>query len=319
MALAPSIEEIESVAAKIKPHVLRTPTIKYSGAPIPGLEDATLFIKLELLQHGGSFKARGVFNTILSLPDTSNGVTAFSAGNHAIAVAYGAHKCGVSAKVVMPKSANPFRIERVKYWGADIIFADTMGDLINVVEQLQQDEKRVLIHPFEGERTIEGTATVGYELCTDVDSLDALIVPIGGGGLMAGVASAVKQLQPGVKVIGVEPAEACGMAQSINSGAPLDTVALNSIADSLSAPMHLPKSYSLVKNNVDEFVQVSDDQLREAMRFMSTELKLAVEPACAAAVAALQGPLLARMAGKRVGLIACGSNMDMQTYNSLLA
>jgi len=316
--LAPTIPDIEAVARKIQYHVLRTPTIRYSGAPIPGLEDAALFIKLELLQHGGSFKARGVFNTILSLPDTSNGVTAFSAGNHAIAVAYAAHKCGVSAKVVMPKTANPFRVERVKFWGADIVFGDTIADLTSIVEQLQQDEQRVLIHPFEGERTIEGTATVGYELCMDVDLLDAVIVPIGGGGLIAGVASAVKQLQPAARVIGVEPTEARGMAESIKNGAPLDSVDLNSIADSLSAPMHLPLSYSFSERYVDEFVQVTDDQLREAMRFIFTELKLAVEPACAAAIAALQGPLLQSMAGKRVGLVACGTNIDMQTYNSLL-
>jgi len=203
MPIAPSIEEIESVAQKIQHHVLRTPTIQYSGAPV---------LKLELLQHGGSFKARGVFNTILNLPDTTKGVTAFSAGNHAIAVAYAANKSGVSAKVVMPRSANPFRVERVKYWGADIVFGDTMNDLITIVEQLQQDEQRVLIHPFEGKHTIEGTATVGYELCMDAGPLDAVIVPIGGGGLIAGVASAIKQLQPATRVIGVEPEQACGMA-----------------------------------------------------------------------------------------------------------
>jgi len=319
MSSAPTIEEIESVANKIQHHVRRTPTIEYSGAPMPGLEDATVFIKLELLQYGGSFKARGVFNTILSLSDTTNGLTAFSAGNHAIAVAYAANKCGVSAKVVMPRSANPFRVERVKYWGADIMFGDTMDDLISIVEKLQQDEQRVLIHPFEGRHTIEGTATVGYELCMDAGSLDAIIVPIGGGGLIAGVASAVKQLQPAARVIGVEPTGACGMASSIDKGEPLDKVALNSIADSLSAPMHLPMSYSYNKRYVDEFVQVTDEQILNAMRFMFTELKLAVEPACAAAIAALQGPLVNRLAGKRVGLIACGSNIDMQTYNDLLA
>lgn len=319
MPVAPSIDEIESVAHKIQRHVLRTPTIQYSGAPVPGLESATVYIKLELMQHGGSFKARGVFNTILSLPDTSKGVTAFSAGNHAIAVAYAAYKSGVSAKVVMPRSANPFRVERVKYWGADIVFGDTMNDLITIVEQLQEVEQRVLIHPFEGKHTIEGTATVGYELCVDAGPLDAVIVPIGGGGLIAGVASAIKQLQPATRVIGVEPEQACGMAASVRQGSPLDKVALNSIADSLSAPMHLPLSYSFSERYVDEFVQVTDEQILDAMRFMFTELKLAVEPACAAAIAALHGPLIESLAGKRIGLIACGSNIDMQTYNDLLA
>jgi len=319
MTLSPSLADIEAVAEKIRPHVLRTPTIEYSGAPIPGLEDASLFIKLELLQHGGSFKARGVFNTIMSLSDTSNGVTAFSAGNHAIAVAYAAHKSGVSAKVVMPKSANPYRVDRVKYWGAEIVFGESMGDLVTIVEQLQIDERRVLIHPFEGERTIEGTATVGHELCADVDSLDAIIVPVGGGGLIAGVASVAKQMQPDVRIIGVEPTEAKGMAESLKNGAPLNKVTVNSIADSLSAPMPMPLTYSFSEQYVDEFVQVTDEQMRRAMRFMFSELKLAVEPACAAAIAALQGPLVKAMAGKRIGIIACGTNLDMQTYNRLLA
>jgi len=307
------------VALKLKDHVIRTPTVRYAGAPIAGHENTEIFIKLELLQHGGSFKPRGALNNIMSMSDTSHGVTAFSAGNHAIAVAFAANKQGVSAKVVMPKTANPFRVERCRFWGAEVIFGENIGDLISIVEQLQRDEQRVLIHPYEGERTIEGTATVGYELCNDIKDLDAVIVPVGGGGLMAGIASAVKQLQPNCKIIGVEPTEARGMADSIAKGSPLDAVKLNSIADSLSAPMHLPLSFSVVKDHVDQFVQVSDDEMRDAMRFIFTELKLAVEPACAAAMAALQGPLRKDLAGKRVALIACGSNIDMQTYNKLLA
>ena len=134
-------------------------------------------------------------------------------------------------------------------------------------------------------------------------------MPVGGGGLIAGIASAVKQIQPDCLVIGVEPTEAKGMADSISRGEPLDSVKLNSIADSLSAPMHLPMTFGLVQQYVDELVQVSDDQLRNAMKFMFTELKLAVEPACAAGMAALHGPLRKKMAGKRIALIACGSNI----------
>lgn len=319
MSQAPHLSTIEAVAKKLSDCVIHTPTVRYAGPPIDGLNATDLFIKLELLQYAGSFKARGALNTILSLPDTSNGVTAFSAGNHAIAVAYAAHQVGISAKVVMPKSANPFRVARCKYWGAEVLFGDTIGDLMSIVEGLQSSEQRALIHPFEGVHTVEGTATVGLELCKDIENLDAVIVPVGGGGLIAGIASAVKQLQPNCRVIGVEPIEAQGMAQSIRQGAPLDSVELNSIADSLSAPMHLPLTFSLAQQHVDEMVQVTDDQLRDAMKFMFAELKLAVEPACASAMAALHGPLLNSLAGKRIALIACGSNIDMPTYNKLLA
>lgn len=313
------LSTIEAVASKLGSRIVHTPTVRYAGAPIEGLNVAELFVKLELLQYAGSFKARGALNTIMSMPDTANGVTAFSAGNHAIAVAFAAHQANVSAKVVMPKSANPFRVARCQYWGAEVVFGDTIGDLMSIVESLQSDENRALIHPFEGVHTVEGTATVGLELCNDIASLDVVIVPVGGGGLIAGIASAVKQIQPNCRVIGVEPIEAQGMAQSIRQGSPLGKVQLNSIADSLSAPMHLPITFSLAQQHVDEFVQVSDDQLRAAMKLMFTELKLAVEPACAAAMAALCGPLLNSVAGKRVGLIACGSNIDMPTYNKLLA
>ena len=319
MTVAPSIAEIEAVAKRLQGKVIRTPTVAYTGSAIAGLDNASIFIKLELLQYGGSFKARGALNNIQLMDDVSNGVTAFSAGNHAIAVAFAANQCGVSAKVVMPKTANPYRVERCRYWGAEIVFGDTIADLMGIVETLQREEQRALIHPFEGMGTVQGTATVGYELCSDVAALDAVIVPVGGGGLIAGVASAVKQLQPNCEVIGVEPIQAKGMAESINNGAPLDTVKLNSIADSLSAPMHLPKTFSLIQQHVDDLVQVTDDQMRDAMRFMFTEVKLAVEPACAAAMAALHGPLNERMAGKRIGIIACGSNIDMQTYHQLLA
>jgi len=319
MSHSPDLSTIEAVAEKLRNRIVHTPTVRYAGAPIDKLNAADVFIKLELLQHTGSFKARGALNSIMSMSDTIHGVTAFSAGNHAIAVSFAAAQLGVSAKVVMPKTANPFRVERCKYWGAEIVFGDSIGDLISIVDKLRTTEQRELIHPFEGVHTIEGTATVGFELCKDIAELDVVIVPVGGGGLIGGIASAVKQLQPACRVIGVEPLEAKGMADSIRRGAPLDAVQLNSIADSLSAPMHLPLSFSLVQQHVDELVQVSDDELRSAMRFMFSELKLAVEPACAAAVAALRGPLLNSMAGKRVAVIACGSNIDIPTYVKLLA
>lgn len=319
MTSTPSIKTIQSVADYLETKIVRTPTVRYAGVPIEGLSGSDVFIKLELLQHAGSFKARGALNSIHSLADKTAGVTAFSAGNHAVAVAFAAYKSNVSAKVVMPKTANQFRVDRCRYWGADISFGESIGDLMSIVDDLQKNEGRSLIHPFEGIHTIEGTATVGLELCNDVESLDAVIVPVGGGGLIAGVASAVKQLQPACKVIGVEPQKSSGMSQSLDRGSPLDTVNVSSIADSLSAPMHLPLSFSLVKEHVDEIVQVSDDELRDSMRFMFHELKLAVEPACAAAMAALRGPALSSLSGKRVALIACGSNIDMQTFNRLLA
>ena len=315
----PTRDGIIEVAEQISPYIVRTPSVAYSGPPLAGNPEMELFLKLELLQRTGSFKPRGALNTILQAADSTNGVTAFSAGNHAIATAYAAQVLGRSAKVVMPRGANPFRIKRCQELGADIEFGEDIAALINIVERLQSDEGRLLVHPFEGPHTAAGTATVGLELCTDVADLDVVVVPVGGGGLIAGVASAVKQLQPSCRVIGVEPTGACGMADSLAAGKPLSTVAVNTIADSLGAPLHAPYSFSLIQQHVDDMVQVDDDEIRAAMRCMFTDMKLAVEPACAAGLAALMFPLRAKLQAQRVALIVCGSNIDLLSWQRLLA
>jgi len=289
-----------------------------------GGPDFELFVKLELMQKTGSFKARGAINTISRLIeshqsiDSFPGVTAFSAGNHAIATAFAAKTLGVAAKVVMPRSANAFRVERCKAYGADIVFGDSISDLLVIVQRIQDEEGHLLVHPFEGIHTVEGTATVGLELCADITELDAVLVPVGGGGLIAGIAASVKQMQPRCRVIGVEPEGASGMQQSLAAGAPAEFVNVNTIADSLGAPMHSPMTFSLVREHVDEIISVSDNDMRAAMRQLFTDMKLAVEPACAATLAALNTSLAARYVNKRVAIVACGSNIDHATYVRIL-
>ncbi|MFK7858985.1 MAG: threonine/serine dehydratase [Granulosicoccus sp.] len=319
----PNIERIRKVADDIGPYVIRTSTVPWPVPTAVGGPDMDVFVKMELFQRTGSFKARGAINVISHAMRSAAdqqfaGVTAFSAGNHAIATAYAARMLGTTAKVVMPRTANTFRRERCEAYGAEIVFGDTISDLIQIVGEIQADEHRYLVHPFEGIHTVEGTATVGMELCDDVPALDAVVVPVGGGGLIAGIALAVKQLQPDCLVIGVEPEGASGMQQSLHQKRPMEQVNVNTIADSLGAPMHEPLSYSFVERYVDEMVCVSDQQLRDGMRQMFTQMKLAVEPACAASIAALQGPLAARLSGKRVALIGCGSNIDPDSYCRLL-
>lgn len=323
----PAIAVVQQVAQSLAPFIVHTPTVLWPEQSGP-VTDGSLYVKLELLQRTGSFKPRGAINTLShwlrdigaeASPGTTPGVTAFSAGNHAIATAYAAKQLGVSAKVVMPRTANPFRVDRCRALGAEVVFGENIGDLMRIVEQLQAEEGRVLIHPFEGQHTIAGTATVGLELCHDIAGLDVIVVPVGGGGLIAGIASVVKQLQPGCRVVGVEPTGAQGMRQSIEAGTPMGEVEVATIADSLGAPMHAPLSFSLVQQYVDQLVQVTDDEMRLAMRRMFTDMKLAVEPACAAGLAALLGPLAGTLNGKRVAMIACGSNIDIASYSRLVA
>ena len=272
--------------------------------------------KLEFLQRTGTFKPRGALSVMLGLDSQQKeaGVTAVSAGNHAIATAFAARAVGTSAKVVMVMNANPLRVERCRDFGAEVVLADDVHSAFDVAEEIQNKEGRFFVHPFEGSDVVLGTATVGLEICEQVPDLDAVIVPIGGGGLCAGISSAVKQLKPSCEVIGVEPVGADSMSRSFASGKPESIEKVSTIADSLGAPFALPISYELCKENVDELVLVSDDELKETMGLLFRELKIAVEPACAASTAALIGPLSGRFSGKKVVTVMCGSNIDWQTF-----
>jgi len=321
MTAHPSLEEINATARRIAPYIAPTPVLPYYGGEGPeALANGTrVFLKMELLQRTGSFKARGAINVVMHMNDDEKrqGITAFSAGNHAIATAYAASRLGTTAKVVMPKTANPFRVASCKRLGAEVIFGEDIAELRSIVAELQHNEGRTMVHPFEGPHTFAGTATAGLELSQDVPELDAVIVRLGGGGLISGIATAIKLTQPDCKVYGIEPEGASGMSDSLAQQSPVDPVMVNTIADSLGAPMHLPQSFAIVQKFVDDVITVTDEQLAQVMRLMFTDLKLAVEPACAAAMAGLLYPLNERLANQRVALILCGSNIDQATFQRL--
>ena len=194
---------------------------------------------------------------------------------------------------------------------------DNVQDAFARVQQIQQEEGRFFVHPFEGPLTTLGTATVGLEFATQAPDLDAVIIPIGGGGLCAGMACAFKQMQPGCRVIGVEPVGADSMHRSFRAGTPQGIDKVRTIADSLGAPYALPYSFELCQRYLDDLVLIDDDAMRRAMGLLYGSMKLAVEPAGAAATAALCGPLLDRLRGKRVGVLVCGSNIDLESFARL--
>ncbi len=318
MAGFPSLSDIRAAREKLGDRVRETPVWNWRGGAIAQAAgtDTQVFLKLELFQYTGTFKARGALLNAMALSDEQkrNGVTAVSAGNHAIAVAFAARSIGTTAKVVMPKTANPVRSALCRTFGAQIVLVDDVHQAFETVKRIESQEGRTFIHPFEGELTVLGTSTVGYELCNQVVRLDAVIVPIGGGGLIAGIASAVKQMQPNCKVYGVEPLGADSMSRSFAAGTPQSIERVNTIADSLGAPYALPYSFDIARKFVDEIVLISDEQMQRAMGLLFADMKLAVEPAGAAATAALCGPLRERLQGKRVGVIMCGSNIDLATF-----
>lgn len=322
MIRVPTLQEIRKAREALGKMVVETPTIPWRGAAVADAFGAKteIFLKLELFQVTGTFKPRGALTVMLNLPKDKlgKGVTAVSAGNHAIAVAYAAKALGVSAKIVMKKGANAFRMGIVKDLGAEIVLAEDFHKAFDLAEQLQNQEGRTFVHPFEGPYTFLGTATCGLEFAEQAPDLDAVIVAVGGGGLASGVACAFHRAQPKAKLYGVEPFGADTMYRSFQSGEPEEIPEIATIADSLGAPMSLPGGVELCRRFLAEVVRVEDKAMVEAMRFLFEHARLAVEPAGAAATAALMGPLKEKLAGKRVGIIVCGSNIAAQDFFALV-
>jgi threonine dehydratase len=319
--VAPTLAEIRAARERLGDLIVETPVWWWRNREITDHLDAgtRVILKLELFQHTGAYKPRGALTVMLALDRATlaRGVTAVSAGNHAIAVAYAARVLGASAKVVMPRTANPARVAACRSWGAEVDVVDDIHQAFERVREIEAAEGRTFVHPFEGPRTALGTATLGLELATQAPDLDAVIVPIGGGGLCAGVATAVKLAMPRCQVFGVEPEGADSMRRSLAAGKPQAIEAVRTIADSLGAPHAAPYSFELCRRALDDLVLISDDDMRRAMGLLLRGVKLAVEPAGAAATAALLGPLRERLRGRRVGVIVSGANIDTATFARL--
>ena len=313
-------ESVREAREALGDQVRTTPVWRWQSQALESLVggEMEVFLKLELFQFGGTFKARGALLNMMCLDAEarSRGVTAVSAGNHAIAVAYAAQRMGVSAKVVMISTANPARVQTCQSFGAEVVMAGDAHTAFDEVRRIEEEEGRAFIHPFEGPVTVHGTATLGHELAQQVEELDALVIPIGGGGLCAGVATAVRQAQPRCRIFGVEPEGADTMHRSFAAGKPMSIDKVRTMADSLGAPYAAPYSFELCRRNVDELVKIDDEGMAQAMGLLFREMKLAVEPAGAATTAALLGPVKERLGSRaRVALVVCGSNIDLETFH----
>ncbi|MEO8267657.1 MAG: threonine/serine dehydratase [Ilumatobacteraceae bacterium] len=319
---APSVEAIRRNRARLGDLIVTTPIRRLVDDALSAAvgETTRVWLKEELFQRTGSFKPRGALSVMLDLDAAAlaRGVTGVSAGNHAISLGYSARMLGSTATVVMPKNANPFRVEVCREFGANVVLVDNVHDAFDRVKQIELEEGRTFVHPYEGPKTALGTASVGMEFIDQIaaagTTLDAVIVAAGGGGLTGGVACAVKQMSPATAVYVVEPEGADSLNRSFRAGSPQAIEAVRTIADSLGAPRCEPYSFALNRQFVDEIVLVDDDQIRDAMRLLFRVAKLAVEPAGAAALAALMYPLRQRLEGRTVGLVVCGANIDPETF-----
>jgi threonine dehydratase len=315
-------EKILEARASISGNLIETPTLSLTSDRWSDIlpDIASGAIKLELFQQAGSFKARGAYLGIigLSAENRAKGVVAASGGNHAMAIAWAARKLGVSAKIAIPKASDPIRIDGCRATGAEVILCKDIVEAFAVMEECAAQEGRVMMHPFEGEHMTLGSATCGAEFVAAHPEIDMFIIPVGGGGLISGMAAAIKLARPDATVIGVEPFGADSMFRSFAAGEPVRLNEIATIADSLASPLAMPYSFAVTHRYADEIVHVEDAELLNAMRTYQDILKITAEPACAASLAALVGPLKDRAKGRHVGLIACGSNISMSRYQTLL-
>lgn len=322
----PTIEAIRANRARLGDMVITTPIRRLVDDAVAAAVGANtqVWLKEELFQRTGSFKPRGALSVMLDLDKDAlaRGVTGVSAGNHAISLGYSARILGSTAKVVMPHTANAFRVQLCRELGVEVDFVDNVTEAFVRVKEIEAAEGRTFVHPYEGPRTALGTASIGMEFIDQMRdagaSLDAVIAAAGGGGLTGGVACAVKQMSPGTAVYVVEPEGADTMYRSFQLGSPQSLDKVRTIADSLGAPRCEPYSFALNRQFVDEVVLVSDDQIRDSMRLLFRSAKLAVEPAGAAALAALMYPLRERLDGRAVGVVICGANIDAESFAKLL-
>lgn len=319
---APSLFQIHQALEQLEGRIVATPTLPLTSDRFAGFlpEKSRVQMKMELFQQAGSFKSRGVLLAIDAIDEAQKqaGVTAVSAGNHALAVSWGAQRAGISATVVMPNTADPVRVKGCEALGAKVVLKDTVEAAFIEVTRLEEEEGRTMLHPFESPHMTMGAATCGYEFASAHPNLQTVVIPVGGGGLISGMSSAIKTVLPDCRIIGVEPFGADSMWRSFEKGEAQRLEQVKTIADSLGAPMALPQSFALTRQFTDKIVRLEESEFAPAMQLLFDATKIVAEPACAATLAAIMGPLKSELAGQNIGIIACGSNIGLTRFQSIL-
>jgi threonine dehydratase len=307
-----SLAQIQAAAERLRRHVLPTPTL--SGAAVAG-EGA--WLKAENLQRTGSFKVRGAVNAVLQLSpeQRARGVITLSAGNHGHALAYAAQTAGIPCVVVVRDDAQLTKLQAIRHYGAEIVLVP-IAEWQQRLEEEQQRRNLHLVHPFDDPAVAAGQGTVGLEILDAVPDLRTVLVPVGGGGLISGIAVALKQQRAGIRVIGVEPEKAPGVTESLAAGHPVVPSRLDTVADGLAAPYTRAFTLAIIQRYVDEMRVVTDEAIIDALKRIALRAKLVVEPAGAAAVAALLAdPSIERP----VVAIVSGGNVDGERLATWLA
>jgi threonine dehydratase len=296
---------IRAAAERLAPHVRRTPVIEIDGADF-GLAAVRLVFKLEFLQHAGSFKTRGAFNNLLTRPIGPQGVVAASGGNHGAAVAFAAMKRKVPATIFVPSVASPAKMEQIRGYGARLeIAGERYNDALLASQRHVEESGALPIHAFEQWETLQGQATVGLEFEEQAPRLDRLLVAVGGGGLVGGIAAWYAGRIP---VVGVEPEEAPTLTHALAAGEPVDAPAGGIAADSLAPKRVGSLMFPIAQRYMAGTVLVTEEAIRESQRALWKTMRIVVEPGGAAALAALTSGALKPKAGETVGVLLCGAN-----------
>lgn len=320
MPLPVTLEDVRAARARIAGHVHRTPVL--TSRQLDALIGARLFFKCELFQRVGAFKARGAFSrlTLLTAAERAAGVVAFSSGNHAQAVALAARELGVAATIVMPRDAPAAKVAATRGYGARVLLYDRAEESREeIARRIVEEDGAVLVPPFDDDAVIAGQGTLGLELLEEVPELEVIVTPCGGGGLLSGVAVAVRGLVPAVRLWGVEPEAGDDMRRSLAAGHPVSIPLPDTIADALQTTRPAERTLAIVGALCEGVVTASDLELRRAMALLASRLKLVVEPGGAAAFAALLHGRVPGVEGKRVGVVLSGGNVDLARFGELVS
>jgi threonine dehydratase len=298
-------DEIAATERLIRPRIRRTPVVEVDGGDF-GLEGVHLYLKLELMQHAGSFKTRGAFANLLMRQIPAAGVVAASGGNHGVAVAYASMKTGIPAKIFVPRISSPAKIRQIGDYGADLVVGgDDYADALAASEAWAAQSGALPLHAFDQRETLLGQGTVGLEFEEQVRDLDALLVAVGGGGLIAGIAAWYRGR---IRIVGVEPEASPTLTKALAAGRPVDAEVGGIAADSL-APRRIGELvFPIVQRAVERVVLVSDDAILQAQGALWSTLRVVVEPGGAAAFAALLSGRYRPRLGEHVGVLLCGGN-----------
>lgn len=309
---------LEDIARRIAPHLHRTPL--WRSQTLSRLTGLEVFLKAELLQKTGSYKPRGMLWSLMSMTpeQRSAGVITFSAGNAAQGLAYAGRILGARVTVTMPAAASPTKAQATREYGAEVILHGTPQECLAHCRRLASERNLTFVSSYDDLPLMQGHATLGLELVADLEGLDAVVLGVGGGGMLGGLALALEACGSSAALIGVEPTGAPAMYRSLEAGHAVTLEAVSTIADGLAAPGAGAQCFEVARRRTREIVLVSDDEIVDAMKLLMERCKLYAEPAGAAALAGLLSGRIALPRGARVACIVSGGNLDLQRLKALL-